>query len=173
MVKLRVENNPQLAVAIMQKAGARLARVRGEKIPHSWRPEFLNMDYIIDDFNVSPDEFLVIYADDKPIASAILQYGDKIKWAVWPTEKPALYGNRYSGNPDFQMFKTKIIFDAMKKYAADIGVPVIRIDIAESELAKKRLYESQGFKTVGIVKCDDFVGNCLLMEYDPGLGVEK
>ena len=166
-MKIRAENNPELAIAIMKKAGERLVRIKGEKIPHSWKPQFLNMNYIVDDLEVEPNEFVVVYADDKPIASAILQKGDKTGWAQWPTDKNALYGYRFSGNPDYPLSKTKIIFDAMKKYAADIGIPVIRIDIAEYETGKLRLYKSQGFKQVGISKDDNSPENYLLLEYDP------
>jgi len=166
-MKIHAENNPEMAVAIMKKAGEKLARVKGEKIPYSWQQKFLNMDWIVDDLEVAPDEFVVIYADDKPIASAILQKGDKTGWAQWPTQKNALYGYRYAGNPDFPMFKTKIIFDELKKYAAKIGIPVIRIDIAEYEIGKLRLYESQGFVRVGISKDNNSPENYLLLEYDP------
>ncbi len=164
---LRIEHNPTLAVQIMQRAGARMERIKGDKIPRSWHADQLDIDTIIDDYDVSPDEFLVIYDDDKPIAAAVLQHGDKTKWASWPTQKDALYGYRYAGNPDYPMFKTPIIFDALKKYATSIGVPVIRIDIGEWELGKKRLYESQGFKTVGISSDGDSTERFLLLEYDP------
>lgn len=65
------------------------------------------------------------------------------------------------------MFKTKIIFGALKKYAISIGIPVIRIDIAEFEVGKLRLYKSQGFKQVGICKDSDSPDYYILMEYDP------
>lgn len=166
-MKIRIENNPKLAVEIMKKAGKRLKDRKGEKIPYSWQTQFLNMETIIDDLEVSSDEFVVIYADNKPIASAILQKVDKTQWAEWPTKKDALYGYRYAGNPDYPMFKTKIIFDALKEYALSIDIPVIRIDIAEYEIGKLRLYKSQGFKQVGICKDSDSPENYILMEYDP------
>lgn len=167
MVKIRIENDPKLAIEIMRKAGQRLAETHRRKYPFTWNKEYLNQDYINENLNVDPSEYIVVYMDDKPIASAILQHGDKTQWANWPTKKDALYGYKYAGNPDYPIFKTKIIFDALKKYAADIGVPVIRIDIADYELAKKRLYESQGFKTVAISQDDDSPEYYLLMEYDP------
>lgn len=166
-MEIRIENNPEKAVEIMKKAGERLFYRKGEKMPYSWQARFLNIEDIVDDLDVSPDEFLVIYADDKPIASAILQKYDKTQWADWPTKKEALYGYRYAGNPEFKMFKTKIIFGALKKYAISIGIPVIRIDIAEFEVGKLRLYKSQGFKQVGICKDSDSPDYYILMEYDP------
>jgi len=166
-MKIHIENNPQLALEIIQKAGARLAHRKGDNIPYSWHKQFLNMDYIVDDLNAAPEEFIVIYADDVPIASAILQKKDKTHWADWPTQKEALYGYRYAGNPDISLSKTKIIFDALKKYAISIGIPVIRIDIADYELSKLRLYCSQGFRQVGICQDTDSPEKYILLEYDP------
>lgn len=165
-MKLRAENNPELAIKIMQAAGHRMATL-GKATPHSWQEKYLNMEYIVDDLNVSPDEFIVLYLDDKPIAAAILQKYDKTHWANWPTEKPAVYGYKYAGNPEYPIAKTKIVFDAMKQYAAQIGRPVVRIDISDYEGAKLRLYQSQGFRQVGVARDTDSPETYLLLEYDP------
>lgn len=167
-MSIHVESNPALAIEIMKKASKRLVK-KNKKAPESWQEKYINQKYIIDDLNVSSEEFVVVYDDDKPIASAILQKRDKTQWAKWPTEKLALYGYKYAGNPDYSISKTKIIFDALKKYGQSIGIPVIRIDIADFELVKLRLYKSQGFKQVGQAIDYDTKENYILLEYDPNV----
>jgi len=164
--QFRYESNPELALEIMQKASARLeAMGKLGNFPRAWRPENTTMEKILNDYEATPEEFIVVYVDDEAVASGILQRGDRLKWAKWPTEKEALYGYRFAGNPDSGIEKTRLVFDALKEYGKSIGVPVIRIDCADFERAKLRLYMSQGFEQVGSQKEGD--ENWVLLEYDP------
>ena len=150
----------------MQKASARLVKMKGSKIPYSWKPELTTYEQMCEDYNATPEEFMVVYADDEPIAAAIIQVGDKTEWAQWPTKKHAIYGYRFAGNPDSPIEKTKLLFPALKQYAKQVKTEAVRIDIAEFEHAKLRLYKSQGFKQVGI--CGDGVApeKYILLECD-------
>ena len=170
-INYRVENNPELATEIMEKASARLASLgKLDKFPIAWRPENTNMKSMLSDYDAKPDEFKVVFVDDEPIAAGILQKGDRLKWAKWPCAKNALYGYRFAGNPESSMSKTKIVFDILKDYGKSIGVPVIRIDCADFERAKLRLYMSQGFKQVGIQK--EKSETWILLEFDPELAAK-
>lgn len=162
-MNIRIENNPELAAEIMQKAAKRIAnKVADKNISNWWNVDRLqSINQIAVEHNATLDEFFVIYADDAPIAAAILQKQNKA--GLWSDDKPALYGYRYAANPDYPMFRTGIIFEVLKQYANSIGVPTIRIDIAEFEKPKLRLYQSVGFKIVGEIVDDE---KCLLLELD-------
>lgn len=166
MPRFCVKNDPALALEIMKRASV-MAHDKNREMPQCWDEEKITFEFLKETLDAHKQDLLVCYMDDLPLCSAVVQKGDRLKWANWPTDKEALYIYRYASNPQVPLKKSVFAFEALKQYAQSIDCPVIRVDVGDWEISKLRLYESLGFRAVGTSLDTDSPENYYLLEYDP------
>ncbi|MDR2933722.1 MAG: GNAT family N-acetyltransferase [Rickettsiales bacterium] len=164
---IHIESNIKIAIDIMKQA-ADWRVSKGFTLGDTWQVQNINLEYLIRAYNATPDNFIVMFVNDNPIMTCILQdYDTRDTWPIADDNKKYYYISKlavypkYRGNGFADLFLNQI-----KRMAIQKKFDGIRLDVGAKQTGLLKLYVRNEFEKVGMLHSERTNSDWVLYEWN-------